>query len=79
MATWPRSIRDVATTDPPRPRTTTADAPPHEDPAERTYSGDMVLLVLFVAIAIVVGLLLFAHRQMDRSMEEGSAPTVLIG
>lgn len=42
---------------------------PHRVDEERTYSGDMVLLVLFVAIAAVVGLLLFVHLQMDRSME----------
>lgn len=68
----------MATTDP--PRTDTGGAPRHEDePAERTYSGDMVLLVLFVVLVVVVGLLLFAHRQADRSMEEGSAPPVLVG
>ena len=43
-----------------------ATSPPHpgEEPEpERTYSGDMVLLFLFFAIAAVLGLLLVARSQ----------------
>lgn len=50
--------------DPPDP----SEDAPHE---ERTYSGDMVLLVLFVAIACVVGVLLFASRQAG-AIEHGA-------
>lgn len=41
------------------------DRPPPED---RIYSGDMVLLVLFIAIAAVFALLLFVNRQMDQAV-----------
>lgn len=40
---------------------------PHSDEQpvpERTYSGDMVLLFLFFAIAAVLGLLFFARSQV---------------
>ena len=32
---------------------------------ERTYSGDLVLLVLFVILAVVVGGLFLLHAQVD--------------
>lgn len=35
-----------------------------EPPADRTYSGDMVLLVLFFILAAVLGLLFFARSQV---------------
>jgi hypothetical protein len=38
-------------------------APPTPD--ERTYSGDLVLLVLFVILAVVVGGLFLLHAQVD--------------
>ena len=53
----------------------TAEEPPTDNepppPEDRVYSGDMVLLVLFIAIATVFALLLFVNRQMDQSMGEG--------
>jgi len=33
-------------------------------PPERTYSGDMVLLVLFFILVAVLGLLFFARSQV---------------
>ena len=38
-------------------------AAPHA-PEERTYSGDLVLLVLFVLLAMVVGGLFLLHAQV---------------
>ena len=32
---------------------------------ERTYSGDLVLLVLFIVLALVVGGLFLLHAGMD--------------
>lgn len=53
----------------------TTEEPPTDNepppPEDRVYSGDMVLLVLFIAIATVFALLLFVNRQMDQSMGEG--------
>ena len=49
------------------------DAPTDDErppPEDRTYSGDMVLLVLFFAIAAIFALLLFVNRQMDQSMSD---------
>jgi hypothetical protein len=54
---------------------TPAEDPPTDDdsapPEDRIYSGDMVLLVLFIAIAAVFALLLFVNRQMDHASGEG--------
>lgn len=33
-------------------------------PEERTYSGDLVLLVLFIVLAMVVGGLFLLHAQV---------------
>lgn len=49
------------------------ECPPPED---RTYSGDMVLLVLFIAIATVFALLLFVNRQMDHAVGEAVRVTL---
>jgi len=41
-------------------------------PEDRIYNGDMVLLVLFIAIAAVFALLLFVNRQMDQAMGDAA-------
>ena len=38
---------------------------PLDAPSERTYSGDMVLLVLFFIIVAVLALLFFARSQVQ--------------
>jgi hypothetical protein len=38
---------------------------PSDEPTERTYSGDMVLLVLFFIIVAVLALLFFARSQVQ--------------